>query len=268
MADRGSKKHVLDWTEQPSFAGELLELLRSVPCQLTPTSRWEPRGYAHRGEARLSQFGPAVLPDIDWSGFAAWWLDHGGSTPTWDIAMQCDVGGRPGLVLVEAKAHVSELSTDGKPVARENVAKPRSERSVANSAANHEQIGVAIREAQNALAPLIPGIAINRDAHFQLSNRIAFGWKLTRMGIPTVLLYLGFTGDEGMRTSARTPFADDAHWQTTFRQYLKGVCPASVLDAPLDLPKAKLWVMSKSRPVRTVSPPGDSKKAPSTSRRP
>ena len=87
------------------------------------------------------------------------------------------------------------------------------------------------------------------------------------MGIPKVLVYLGFTGDEGMRTSGRTPFAADAHWQTISRQYRTGVCPVSVLDAPLDLPEAKLWVMSKSRPVSTVSTPGTGRvPAPSSAR--
>jgi hypothetical protein len=268
MVDRGSKRHVLDWTEQPKFADELLELLRPVQCRLTPNSDWQPKGYAHREEARLSRFGPIVLPGIDWSKFASWWLRHGGSTPTWDIAMQCDIEGCPGLVLVEAKAHASELSKDGKRLAKEDAANPRSERSVAESAANHEQIGIAIREAQNGLATLIPGIRIDRDRHFQLSNRLAFGWKLATMGIPTVLLYLGFTGDEGMRNKTRTPFADDADWQSTFRQYLTGVCPPSVLDGPLEVRKGKLWVLSRCRPVVTVSPAISGTEMQPASRRP
>ena len=40
-----------------------------------------------------------------------WWLAAKGraNTPNWDIASTCTIKGKPGLLLVEAKAHVSEL---------------------------------------------------------------------------------------------------------------------------------------------------------------
>ena len=137
------------------------------------------------------------------------------------------------------------------------------EASIRKTADNHEHIGNAIAEARTALSALIPGITVGRDTHFQLSNRIAFGWKLASMGIPTVLVYLGFTGDEGMRTGSRRPFDSDAHWQAEFQRYLTGVCPASVLDCPLDLKAARLWVLSRSRPVLSSSPKRDGSSEPS-----
>jgi hypothetical protein len=39
---RGSRKHVLDWVEQPAFAAELFELVRPVDCQQRADSRWVP----------------------------------------------------------------------------------------------------------------------------------------------------------------------------------------------------------------------------------
>lgn len=254
MVERGSRKHVLDWTAKPDFPQDLLQLLQPIDCELTSESRWQPMGRAHPAEARLSRFGPTTIPHADWSGFAQWWLEHGGSTPTWDIAMQCDVEGRPGLVLVEAKANVPELTKGGKSLNKLEAGRPRSEASVARSIENHERIGAAIFEARNALAAQIPEIAIDRDQHFQLSNRIAFAWKLASMGIPTVLLYLGFTGDEGIR-DAGEPFADDVHWQRVFRSYLSGVCPPSALERSVEVNGSKMWILARSRRRLQDSPP-------------
>jgi hypothetical protein len=39
------------------------------------------------------------------------------------------------------------------------------------------------------------------------------------MGIPTVLIYLGFIDDKEIG-NAGTPFKDDAHWHRTFRGQL------------------------------------------------
>ena len=244
MTERGSRKHILDWTGRPDFAEELVSLLAPVRCRMTPTSTWMPRGRSAPAEARLSQFGPASLPSIDWRELSTWWLKHSGNTPNWDLALQCDVEGQPGLVLVEAKANVPELSAQGKRVANE--------RSV-RSDENHAHIGAAIAEAQRGLSAVLPGINIGHTSHYQLANRLAFGWKLATMGVPTVLLYTGFTGDEGIR-DAGEPFADDAHWQAVFRAHLSDVCALCVLDVPLDLGVAKLWLLSRSTPVLRSSP--------------
>ena len=39
---------------------------------------------------------------------------------------------------------------------------------------------------------------------------LAFTWKLTSLGIPTVVVYLGFLGDSGI-ANAGEPFSDEAH---------------------------------------------------------
>ncbi len=40
-----------------------------------------------------------------------WWLVHerGANTPNWDIAAGCEIEGKTGVILVEAKANVPEL---------------------------------------------------------------------------------------------------------------------------------------------------------------
>ena len=36
-------------------------------------------------------------------------------------------------------------------------------------------------------------VCISHESHYQLANRLAFACKITSLGIPTVLVYLGFT---------------------------------------------------------------------------
>jgi hypothetical protein len=47
-----------------------------------------------------------------------WWLAvrERANTPNWDIASTADIDDSEGLLLVEAKAHGSELKNDGKPM--------------------------------------------------------------------------------------------------------------------------------------------------------
>jgi hypothetical protein len=247
-APRGSRKHVLDWTGQPGFDGELIEMARPVACRLTPESIWQPRGHGAPEEARLEAFGPRALPAQSiWPELQDWWLKHkrGANTPNWDIALSCEVEGRPGLILVEAKANVPELAEVGKSFDEEAA----SER----SRENHRQIGKAIAEARDALAPLLPGIRIDRDRHYQLSNRIAFAWRLASLGVPTVLVYLGFTGDRGI-ADAGEPLSSDEHWQATFAGHLAKVCPLDILGAPVDAGAARFWVLVRSRAALEQSP--------------
>ena len=254
---RGSRKHVLDWVDQPRFLHELLQLVQPIACRVTADSVWQPLGKQTPTEARLESFGPRALPDHPaWPALSAWWLRHsrGANTPNWDIALSCDVEGQPGLILVEAKANVPELSDAGK---RADVgASP-------NSRENHSRIGEAIDEARAALSPLLPGISIGRDRHYQLSNRIAFAWRLASLGVPTVLVYLGFTGDAGIR-DVGLPFADDAHWQGVLRTHLQPICPPSVFDGPVDVGSAKFWLLARSRAVLSVSPPVSNSDAAAT----
>lgn len=247
LPDRGSRKHVLDWTADPRFIAELFETIAPVHCRLSTTSFWQPRGYGDPAEARLEQFGPRVYPAHGaWNALTGWWLKHSrfANTPNWDIALACEVEDQPGLVLVEAKANVPELNSGGK---------RGQTKASARSNENHGQIRQAICEARDALAHHLPGICIDRDRHYQLSNRLAFAWKLASLGIPTVLVYLGFLGDEGIR-SVGEPFLDDAHWQSTFAAHLAQVCPTAILGVPVDVGPAKFWLLSRSRPVLQQSP--------------
>jgi hypothetical protein len=239
---RGSRKHILDWTSKPEFCAELVQLVDPVDVRISASSSWMPRGHNAAKEARLETFGPAVLPDSNvWRGLRTWWLAHeqGANTPNWDIALSAEVEGKPGLVLVEAKANVPELRCSGKAL--------QSDASGA-SRQNHQRIGTALDEAYTALRLFSPGVAISRDSHYQLSNRIAFAWKLATLGVPTVLVYLGFWGDQGI-VDAGEPFRDPAHWNEVFASYAHSRVPSELLERRIDCGPGSAWFLVRSRPV-------------------
>lgn len=211
-------------------------------------SKWMPGGYGAPEEARLETFGPEALPSSNaWPQLREWWLGHRrrGNTPNWDIALSCEIEGQAGLVLVEAKANVPELSRFGKSLPQD--ASPASR-------ANHERIGRAIQEACVALRCVEPATTISRDSHYQLANRIAFTWKLASLGVPTVLVYLGFLGDHGI-ADAGAPFQDNAHWKNTFSAYAHKAVPRVLFERRIDCGAASAWFLERARDVLQVSGP-------------
>jgi hypothetical protein len=243
---KGSRKHILDWTSRPEFIVELLQLVAPVDARITARSTWMPRGHSAIEEARLDTFGPSVLRDSDsWTELRSWWLVHegGANTPNWDLAVACEIEGRQGFILVEAMANARELGIGGKPLdAAASVA----------SAANHDQIGRAINEACLELRRISATTALSRDSHYQLSNRVAFAWKLASLGVPTVLVYLGFLGDVGI-ANAGMPFTDSAHWQAVFADHAHAVVPNDLFERRIECGPAPTWFLIRSRPVLEIS---------------
>jgi len=89
------------------------------------------------------------------------------NTPNWDIVSKCEIGGKRGLILVEAKAHTEESKIAGKG---------------ADKVENDCRIGAAISEANSALNSVLPRWALTKVSHYQLCNRFAWAWKLGAMG--------------------------------------------------------------------------------------
>ena len=94
---------------------------------------------------------------------------------------------------------------------------------------HHDEIGNAISEARGALLHYCDNVSISRDNHYQLSNRIAYTWKLASMGIPTILLYLGFTNDPAW-TSAQDHFESKQQWNDAIKSYFTEVGAENLLD--------------------------------------
>lgn len=244
----GSRKHILDWvnTGREAFAASLTDLLRPSGVTVTASDFRVPQGYAAPGEAKLDQLASEFLAGSIQRILSDWWLVHkrGANVPNWDLLVACSIGSRRGLVLVEAKANEAELKVEGKRL--------KANASV-HSQENHTHIGQAIEQAREALDEIAPGVHISRDSHYQLSNRVAFAWKLASLGVPTVLVYLGFLGDAGI-ADVGLPFSDETHWQAAIRQYMAGVLPPDFAECPLDCGAAAMQLLIRSRPVIEVSP--------------
>jgi hypothetical protein len=221
---RGSKARCHFLTHGPDIdvAARLTSLVKPF-ATIEAHDKWMPLGFEDTREAQLHSAAHLVDPDIG-RELLAWWLGptrSSGTTPNIDIASTCTVGGRPGLVLIEAKAHESELESAGKPL------KP--DASDASKAA-HDAIGSAIGLARIGLSGAMPGEwGISRDSHYQLSNRFAWSWKLTTHGVPVVLVYLGFLNADEMEDRG-VPLRTPAAWDKLVRTHGRGIIPEEIWD--------------------------------------
>jgi len=206
--------------EQPQVAARLESLVGLPDVTVTAEDVWMPQGIPRRlpdatwncratEEAKLGE-ASAFLDSTQREAVTTWWLAAVGraNTPNWDIASTCSVSGQRGLLLVEAKAHNEELN-------KESIGKTVPMKQSRNGEANHERIGDAIGLACAGLeAATSLRWFISRDTHYQMSNRFAWAWKVASLGLPVVLVYLGFLRAEEMRGGVRRPFADHAEWRS------------------------------------------------------
>lgn len=144
---RGSKPrcHLLTHGA-PEAVAEHLTALTYPFATVSPSDTWMPQGFADVTEARLPKASRLLPPDAR-TAFDHWWLAVAANaeTPNWDIASTCTVDGRPGILLVEAKAHDRELRKE------EGGKKFDASRASQNSQRNHARIGSAIAESSTAL---------------------------------------------------------------------------------------------------------------------
>ena len=198
---QGSRGHLLDLLDCGDWWARLNPLIASADACLDEDSRHVPISSKADTEWSLKKFCRAYCAsDMEVDRFASWWV-RSGTPPTWDLIATCKIDRRPGLLIVEAKAYENEMHREGKQLPTsdtDGIDISDLSRGLARSLINHGYIGRCIHEARDALRAHIPTIAIDRDSSYQLSNRIASAWKLADCGMPVVLLYLGFTGDEGM----------------------------------------------------------------------
>ena len=198
---KGSRLRCLLLTSQThERAAEFISSLVAGHASVTPHDRWAPCGFIQPEEAKLGETPGFILNAEKREALTSWWLAIPGraNTPNWDIVSTCTVNNKPGLILVEAKAHEGEFAEDC---------------CEASNPQNMAQIGQALAEASNAWNQLTPGFSFNANAHYQLSNRFAFAWKLAAMGIPVVLVYLGFLNAEEMGVRGRVLLANHEHWR-------------------------------------------------------
>ena len=223
--NRGSRPRCVLLTdgESADVARRLTRLIDHPDVLVSPDDKWMPLGKHSVREARLDK---ALTPPAVREQLLDWWLVHrrGANTPNWDIASTCRISERPGLLLVEAKAHEAELPPSGKSA-------PGSP----NSRENHRRIGLAIDEAGRSLeAATGKSWGLSRDSHYQLSNRFAWSWKLASLRIPVALVYLGFLNAEDMSDDGSL-FRSEAAVETIFKRHCGGIVDNACWGARLDI---------------------------------
>jgi hypothetical protein len=190
-----------------------LTALVSPHAQVQPDHHaWQPKGWEDPAEAKLGKMAPFLSPEHR-ETISRWWLvaRQRANTPNWDIVSQAKIEGQEGLILVEAKAHDKELKTEGK--------RP-------GNAENDVRIGTVIREASDSLNGILPGWNLSRDSHYQLANRFAWTWKIASLGVPVILVYLGFLCAKEMSDQGQ-PLASEETWADVLRGHAQGIVPGA-----------------------------------------
>jgi hypothetical protein len=200
-------------------------------AQVSVEDSWQPRGLLEGDEARLGE-AAAFLTADQRETLTAWWLTvrERANTPNWDIVSTCQVHGRQGLVIVEAKAHRGEVHRDGKGP---------------GNSENDRCISAAVAAANDALGGAAAGWGLCTYTHYQLCNRFAWAWKVASLGVPVILVYLGFLDADEMGDGALpTPEA----WRTCLLAHADGVVPPGAWDQRL--PAGKSWFVPIIRAAR------------------
>lgn len=247
---RGSRPRCVLLGDGPrhAVAARFTDLVGLPDVVVSPNHFWMPYGKpVKRGErwddtpadeARIDRDDRFVARAVQ-KQLPVWWLEHvtKANTPNWDVASTCNIEGKQGLLLVEAKAHRTELSADGKQL------KPNASR---KSRENHERIGMAINEANAGLGHAT-GVSwgLSRDDRYQLANRFAWSWKLAMLGVPVVLIYLGFLNAQEMEEDGDL-FRSEGGWVRTLNGHAQGVVGDSCWETRIRINGTPFWPLMRT----------------------
>ena len=227
-ARRGSKPrcHFLTHGPAPEVAARLTALAAPFAV-ISAGDCWMPDGFIDVEEAQLHR-AARLLDPVICASLSTWWLapaSRRAKTPNFDIASTCTIEGRRGLLLVEAKAHDQELE-------KEAAGRLLTATSSDDRRASHKQIALAIASAREGLerATSLPW-HIGRDTHYQMSNRFAWAWKLTELGLSVVLIYLGFLCADEMSDQGQ-PFQSADDWEQCVRRHSAPLFPEEIWERP------------------------------------
>ena len=224
---RGSKPrcHLLTHRSPEQVSAKLTQLI-APRGKVTSYDHWMPEGFVRTEEAQFGRV-DSLLDSAIGDRLINWWLavpEVVGRVPHWDIVSTCTIDGRSGILLIEAKAYDQELI-------REEVGKKRGKDDSADSLRNRAQIDSCMCHANISLsAETKLSWSLSIEHHYQMSNRFAWAWKLTELGFPIILVYLGFlNADEmGNKSVPCVPFADHRSWEKIVKSQSATLFPENV----------------------------------------
>jgi len=192
---------------------------------VSPTDRWMPEGFDVLDEAELHK-SRRLLAEKHCEIIRDWWFAKyiGGlqTGPSFDIASTCTVtvgnDQRPGILLVEAKAHDEELIKEegGKRLTK------------GGSSTNHAHIGTVIGKANKPFSDATDSAwSLSHEHCYQMSNRFASACKLTELGYPVILVYLGFLHATEM-TDLGNPLSSPKDWDRLVTAHSMPLFPQAV----------------------------------------
>jgi len=229
---------MLDYVASPKFHESLNSLLEGTGAVVADNAPSSPsatdcgersvEGYLKRNQGLGL---PVPAPD--------WWTPFGGKAPTWDLLCPITFTGTLGLLIVECKAHQSEMVQSRRTL-------KLAEMSI-SSFRNHVSIARKLLDANCALDRLGFGrYALSLSVAYQLSNRIAYLHHLASLGVPTVLMYLGWLRSPDCR-GAR-PFQDHAAWNDAVTFQFEKIGPRAFLETS-HTSRASFQMIVRSLPV-------------------
>lgn len=248
---RGSLMRCLQMTTgAPVTVSAALSEIISGYGTISATDTWAPHGFPQPKEARLDETVGFLKSNDQKQALKTWWISEkirGARTPPWDIASTCSIGGRKGLMLVEAKAHQGEMSSD---------------HCSAKEKQNIEQIRIALTEATEKWNDLLCGLAteqgykmkyllkLGSDCHYELSSRLAWALKVAEMGIPVILVYLGFLDAlEIEEIKGGIIFRCEEDWRNTVLAKTKKPIPEELWDHTFSVNGTPLTVLIRTTTV-------------------
>jgi len=160
------------------------------------------------------------------------------------------------LLLIETKAHIGELNSDHsgsreKPILAQ-IKKGFSESTDAWNDMLHEY-------AEEHGFKLSHNVKLSTDSHFQLSTHFAFAWKLAEMGIPVILVYLGFLNAQELEDDNCIIFRNNDMWKQCVFEKTNKPLPEEIWDATFTFNNTPLTIL---RRAMTVELPADSRTVP------
>jgi len=234
---KGSQRCMIKLISSPDFLTHLNSIIKDTDTTITNNDVWIPKGLNDPRESQLKSFLKSNFGLEIYNGIVEWWMLVNVTTPTWDFVSTCNINGKKGILLIEAKAHQTELESSGKKLKKD---------ASKISQKNHFKIGTAINEAKIGINETYNGVSISSEKCYQLSNRVAHAWWLANNGIPVVLLYLGFLDAEDMNYGRRVIFKSEKNWKDYFINHAQQVGVDGIVDQEIDCGRSSFKLIVRS----------------------